>query len=234
MIVQAEGDVIGSNLNARQPANTSMIREWEMAGTSHADAYTTGWGSAPTGAGAGALTMFGYLRAPPIITAVPTGSTPDRTTGSCRRRSAGLDTWVRTLQDPNVADVAPPHGTPLPYVSSSPVVLARDAYGNALGGVRSPHVDAPVAALDSVNTRRTGRVRILFALRQDHSVISPRSRFGPVPDQSGLHDAVVARSTPGGERVSAAGRCRRAGGRCGYVGSSRTDRPIPLPSIASG
>ena len=32
------------------------------------------------------------------------------------------------------------------------MVLARDANGNALGGVRSPHVDAPVATLDSVNS----------------------------------------------------------------------------------
>ena len=31
-------------------------------------------------------------------------------------------------------------------------MLARDAYGNALGGVRSPHVDVPIATLDSVNS----------------------------------------------------------------------------------
>ena len=28
----------------------------------------------------------------------------------------------------------------------------RDSHGNALGGVRSPHVDVPVATLDSVNS----------------------------------------------------------------------------------
>ena len=37
-------------------------------------------------------------------------------------------------------------------ISSSPVVLARDVYGNALGGVRSPHVDVPIATLNSVNS----------------------------------------------------------------------------------
>ena len=32
------------------------------------------------------------------------------------------------------------------------MVLARDAQGNALGGVRSPQVDAPIATIDAVNT----------------------------------------------------------------------------------
>ena len=48
--------------------------------------------------------------------------------------------------------IAPPIAPPLDVASTSPVVLARDAYGNALGGVRSPHVDVPIATLNSVNT----------------------------------------------------------------------------------
>jgi hypothetical protein len=156
MIVQAEGDVIGSNLTARQPANTSMIREWELAGTSHADAYTTGVGLSPSSASAGALTMFGYLSAPPNNYGCVNGINAGPHHWIVQAAFRGLDTWVRTLQDLNVADVAPPHGTPLTVISSSPVVLARDAYGNALGGVRSPHVDAPVATLDSVNSAAPG------------------------------------------------------------------------------
>ena len=57
MVVQSEGDVIISNLDSRQPANTSMIREWEMAGTSHADAYTLR-GLNDAGDGSAALAMF--------------------------------------------------------------------------------------------------------------------------------------------------------------------------------
>jgi hypothetical protein len=56
-----------------------------------------------------------------------------------------LDEWVRS-------GTPPPSAPRLQVSSSSPVVLARDQYGNALGGVRSPQVDAPIATLNSENT----------------------------------------------------------------------------------
>ncbi len=149
MVVQAEGDVIGSNLDARQP-DTSMFRLWEIAGTAHADAYTLAGLSDP-GDGSGAIKMFGFLRVP----SNPFGCDRAINAGAhhwvLQAAVHGLDTWVRTLQDPNAAVVAPPHGAQLIDLSNTPVVLDRDPHGNALGGVRSPHVDAPVATLDSEN-----------------------------------------------------------------------------------
>jgi len=149
MVVQAEGDVISSNLAARQ-ADTPLFRAWELAGASHADAYTIA-GLGDLGDGSIATAMFGYMRAPinPFACDSPINAGPHH--WIVQAAFHGLDTWVRTLQDPNVADVAPPVGAPLAVLSSSPVVLERDAQGNALGGVRSPHVDVPVATLDSVN-----------------------------------------------------------------------------------
>ena len=143
MDVQAEGDVIGSNLAVRQP-DTSMFREWELAGTSHADAYTL-QGLNDNGDGNGAVQMFEYLRNPsnPFGCDSPINAGPHH--WILQAAFHGLDTWVRT-------NVPPPAGPLLDVISSSPVVLARDAYGNALGGVRSPHVDAPVATLNSVNS----------------------------------------------------------------------------------
>ncbi len=91
--------------------------------------------------------MFGYLR-------VCRSNNPFGCTDADQRRAAhwimqaafhGLDNWVRN-------GVAPPAGPLLDVISSSPVVLDRDTYGNALGGVRSPHVDVPVATLDSVDS----------------------------------------------------------------------------------
>jgi alpha/beta hydrolase family protein len=143
MVVEAEGDVIGSNLGARQP-DTARFREWEIAGTSHADSYTISVGFGDVGDGKGATQMFAFMRAP-------------QNTGCTSPVNAGphhwildtafhdLDAWVRT-------GVAPPMGTPLQVVSTSPVVLARDAQGNALGGVRTPQVDAPVATLTGINS----------------------------------------------------------------------------------
>lgn len=142
MVVQAEGDVINSNLAARQ-SDTPLLRLWEMAGTSHADAYTL-QGLSDNGDGNAAIAMFGFMRAPnnPFGCDSPINAGGHHWILQAAFRS--LDTWVRT-------GVAPPTGPPLAVISSSPVVLQRDANGNALGGVRSPHVDAPVATLDSVN-----------------------------------------------------------------------------------
>jgi hypothetical protein len=143
MEVQAEGDVISSNLATRQ-ADTAKFRSWEMAGTSHADSYSIIAGGSDSGNGAGATQMFGYMRNPLNVgCGLPVNAGPHH--WILQAAWHHLDTWVRT-------GVAPPIGPPLQVASTSPVVLVRDANGNAVGGVRSPQVDAPVARLDGLNT----------------------------------------------------------------------------------
>lgn len=144
-VVQAETDVIGSNLAVRQP-DTDTFREWELAGTSHADAYMAGVGFSDLGDGAGATAMFARMRDP----GPPPGgcASPTNAGGQHWLLQAALhhlDAWVRT-------GTPPPPGDLLEVASSSPVVLVRDAQGNALGGVRSPQVDAPVATLTGINS----------------------------------------------------------------------------------
>ena len=143
MVVQAEGDVIGSNLGARQ-SDTARFREWELAGTSHADSYTISVGGSDIGNGAGAAQMFAFMRSP-------------QNAGCTNPLNAGphhwllqsayhvLDAWVRD-------GTPPPTVAPLQVASTSPVVLVRDADGNAVGGVRSPQVDTPVATLTGINS----------------------------------------------------------------------------------
>jgi hypothetical protein len=142
MVVEAEGDVVRSNLGVRQP-DTAMFREWEMAGTSHADSYTTSVGFGDIGDGRGATQMLGFMQHPSDLGC----DRPINAGGHhwiLQAAFRGLEKWVRT-------GIAPPVATPLVATSTSPVVLARDARGNALGGVRSPQVDAPIATLDAVN-----------------------------------------------------------------------------------
>ena len=134
MVVEAEGDVIGSNLGARQP-DTAMFREWELAGTSHADSYTTSVGFGDIGDGA-APRRCSHSCSTRTNSAAVVRSTRAAHHWILQAAFRGLETWVRT-------GVAPPVATPLVATSTSPVVLARDAQGNALGGVRSPQVDAP-------------------------------------------------------------------------------------------
>jgi hypothetical protein len=142
MVVQAEGDVIGTNLGARQP-DTPMFRVWEMAGTAHADAYTAQVGFGDIGDGNGAVLMFERMRTPPDLGCEsPINAGPHH--WILQAAFHHLDVWVRN-------GVAPPTAPLLEVASTSPVVLARDPQGNALGGVRSPHVDAPVATLTGIN-----------------------------------------------------------------------------------
>jgi hypothetical protein len=143
MVVQAEGDVISSNLGARQP-DTPLFRSWEMAGTSHADAYTINVGFSDTGDGQGALKMFDFMRTPLNAgCAQPVNAGPHH--WILNAAIDGLDTWMRT-------GVAPPSAPLLAVASTSPTVLVRDAQGNAVGGIRTPHVDAPVATITGLNS----------------------------------------------------------------------------------
>jgi hypothetical protein len=143
MVVEAEGDVINSNLGARQP-DTATFREWEMAGTSHADSYTISVGFTDIGTGSGAVDMFAFMRAPQDV-----GCTNKLNAGPhhwlLQSAYDALEQWVRDGTPPPVAP-------PLQVASTSPVVLVRDAQGNAVGGVRSPQVDAPVATLTGINS----------------------------------------------------------------------------------
>ncbi len=143
MVVESETDVIRSNLGARQP-DTSKFREWEIPGTAHADAYSISVGFIDVGDGQGAVKMFADMRKPLNAgCASPVNAGPHHWILDTAFHD--LDAWVRT-------GVAPPVGAPLQVVSTSPVVLARDAQGNALGGVRTPQVDTPVATLTGINS----------------------------------------------------------------------------------
>jgi len=145
MVVQAEGDVVFSNLLTRQ-ADTALFRAWEMAGTSHADSYTLPVGLADIGDGSGAVRMFNFMRGNPVnnLLNCDTATNSGGHHWILQAAFRGLDTWVRTAVPPPVGPLLD-----VDFVSSTPtsVVLFRDAQGNALGGVRSPHVDAPVATL---------------------------------------------------------------------------------------
>jgi hypothetical protein len=54
-----------------------------------------------------------------------------------------LNQWV-------VNGIAPPTASYLQVTSASPVVFTKDANHNTLGGVRSPQVDAPIAAFGGI------------------------------------------------------------------------------------
>ncbi len=132
---ETETDVEGLRFLASRQPDSKRFRLWEVAGTAHADAYTIG-GAGDTGGGQGAVAL---------LNSVPNGGplgcdTPINTGPQYAVLSAAfvqLDRWVRT-------------GKPAPRAPRFTIVdgkIARDDHGNALGGIRTPLVDAPVSAL---------------------------------------------------------------------------------------
>ena len=123
---------------ARQP-DSRRFRLWEVAGTAHADTYllVTGpgdLGNSPAAAGI----VITPAPIPGIITCgMPVNSGPQHLV--LNAAFAALDRWVRTGK--------PPARAPrLQVAAGPPPAIMRDARGNALGGIRTPQVDVPIAA----------------------------------------------------------------------------------------
>ncbi|HUI49116.1 MAG TPA: alpha/beta hydrolase domain-containing protein [Acidimicrobiia bacterium] len=119
--IQTETDVasILNSYAARQP-DSARFRLWEVAGTAHADAHLVG------------------SSAKYIDCGVPINNGPMHIVAKSALRA--LTTWLTNGQAPPIApriEVAP---------GANPQI-ERDPDGIALGGIRTPPVDVPVAAL---------------------------------------------------------------------------------------
>jgi Alpha/beta hydrolase domain len=133
MIVETETDLgpVLRYFDARQPDH-ERLRVWEIAGTAHADDFQTG----------GFAELFGFAH--------PVNRGPQHLVMKAALRH--LDTWVR--------DGSPPPVAPRLTAVAGPR-LVRDGYGNALGGIRTPIVDVPVAEVTGDNDATT-RFELLF------------------------------------------------------------------------
>jgi hypothetical protein len=125
MDVQSESDLLSplNSLLARQP-DSSKFRLWEVAGTSHADAHTLG---------------------PTALKSIDCGVPINNGTLHFVVKAAlhDLELWVSTGK-------APPIAPRLQVTSGATPAISRDADGIALGGIRTPPVDVPVATLSAV------------------------------------------------------------------------------------
>jgi hypothetical protein len=122
LIVQSETDLVGfMNFHAARQPDTDRLRVWEIAGTAHADTYQLG-------------ALAGSVGCP-----TPINDGPQHLVVKAALRA--LDQWVATGE-------APAAGPPLEVrTDGGSPVIARDADGIALGGIRLPQVEAPVVAL---------------------------------------------------------------------------------------
>ncbi len=147
-LFETESDLLGLGyLAARQPA-TRYIREWETAGTAHDDTYGLLYSRSDTGSGAADTSAFNSMVKPlkdPIPGIVDCAAPINAGSHTYELRAAvqAVNTWVATGQ-------APPQSPRLEVNKTDPHAFLHDANGNALGGIRSPQVAAPVAKLSGV------------------------------------------------------------------------------------
>jgi hypothetical protein len=122
---------------ARQP-DTTHLRLWEVAGTSHADAYLIAQGPADLGDSPDVADLV--LTSAPVPGVIECDSTINSGPQHFVLNAAfvALDRWVRRGRPPRPAPR-------LEVDPGPPVTLRRDAHGNALGGIRLPQVEVPIA-----------------------------------------------------------------------------------------
>ena len=117
---ETQTDLIELGYAPAQQPNTGKIRTWEIAGTSHADAYFVG----------AAASILGCT--------TPVNSGPQHEV--VQAAFTAFDKWVNN-------GMPPPSPQPFTLSGTKPAALALDAHGNVIGGVRTPAVDVPVSTL---------------------------------------------------------------------------------------
>ncbi len=134
-MIETQTDLIQLGYAAAQQPNTSRIRTWEVAGTSHADAYEVG----------SAASLLG------CTTAVNSG--PQHEVAQ-----AAFVAFLHWVDD----GTQPPSPKPFTLSSADPPKLALDAHGNVVGGVRTPAVDVPVSTLSGAPPQGSSELCGLF------------------------------------------------------------------------
>jgi hypothetical protein len=131
---ETQTDLIQLMYAGAQQPDTAGIHTWEVAGTSHADAYELGPAAGLLG----------------CTTAVNNG--PQHQVAQAA--AVAFLAWV---------DHGTPPPTPLPFaLGSHPVQLTLDAHGNVVGGVRTPAVDVPVSTLSGAAPANSSVICGLF------------------------------------------------------------------------
>ena len=156
---------------ARQP-DTDQVRTWEVAGTSHADAHFI-------------RSIVGGPRDPGIGSLLnckdPINTGPQHEV--LQAALSHLVTWVAN-------GTPPPTGARIKLQDDEPAVIARAEDGIALGGIRNPLVDVPVAAVSgdppggatNDELRKAGGVCLLFGNTTPFNQTTLVDRYGTAAD----------------------------------------------------
>jgi len=142
LALQTETDVTVLNYYSDRQPDNEHFRLWEVAGTAHADTYTLAVGGSDLGRSPRAADLI--VTTNPVVgfhCGVPVNSGPLHFV--LNAAIVALNRWVKDGIPPAEAPRLATEGTP-------PSMITRDPYGNAVGGIRTPAVDAPIATLSGI------------------------------------------------------------------------------------
>jgi len=139
MMVQTETDLFVLGSHADRQSDSANFRLWEIAGTGHADNYVSNTGLSDLGTDPNIASVVENTSPIPVLVTCgkPINSGPQHFVVNAA--IAAIDNWLRNGVAPAYADRIETAG--------SPAAIVRDSVGNALGGIRTPYVDAPIAKL---------------------------------------------------------------------------------------
>ena len=147
-LFETETDLLALGyLAARQPP-TAYLREWETAGTAHDDTYGLLYSRSDTGDGAADADAFQSMLDPPsnpIPGIVDCGAPVNAGSHTYELRAAlaAVNHWIS-------GGNPPPQSPRLDVDPANPHTFLTDNNGEALGGIRTPQVQAPVAKLSGI------------------------------------------------------------------------------------
>jgi hypothetical protein len=143
--VYTENDVYrGAAVPSKLAPDGETLRTWHIAGASHVPAYATSSDPADFRATLGAVQEREFGPAPALDCVNPGPSEVFSWTAFHAAYEA-LDDWVRR-------GVPPRRAQPLAIIDpASPAKIVRDGNGIAVGGIRLPDVEVPVALNDGIN-----------------------------------------------------------------------------------
>ena len=183
---ETETDLFGLGFGpARQP-DTDRLRTWEVAGTAHADQHTLDYGF-ESGRQWDPDTQLDFSSLCGRINDGP--QTP-----VLRAALHGLVAWAR--------DGTAPATAPAIELTADGSAIARDVDGNALGGIRTPAVDAPVATLSGDMAPGVSVICSLFGSTTSFSSAELADRYP-------THDDYVAAVTASADAAVDAGHLLR-------------------------
>jgi hypothetical protein len=178
MTFATETDVVFLEyIKARQP-DTEMIRTWEVAGTAHGDYYTFVSGRDDD---VGAPVFASVIEERSVLGFI----TCDKPMNNGPHHYV-FNTAVRALND-WVTTGAAPVSSPLLVSNDDNSDYVYDDLGNALGGIRTPYVDAPSAILRGEPNTGNGFCRLFGTT----SLFSGEQMASLYVDEAGYVEAVT-------------------------------------------